>query len=231
MHCHSPNVQKHSFINSSFCIFVALLPNISSRLTLVGCDSPNDLKYYFTNSPGFCEQHFYTWSQILYDSLGKSKQHFDACDQMFYRLLNDSDHAWIILLAAILLGTMVTIILLMGSVYRGKDNVKETPKFKSDPDNPELTIKLLKQLNHNNKNPGSVYKYNNFPYIHPGYLDLDLRIKLVSIVTNSILAPQYRAGSQLGALYEAGGNDYATVTPEMVGVVSSAELNPNWVYK
>lgn len=92
--------------------------------------------------------------------------------------------------------------------------------------NPELTSKLIKQLIHNESNPGQVLTYNNFSEDHPGYLSLQQRTDLVSILRSSMLADQFRYGSSIGTLYVKNTYRHPTVTPEMAGVVLSAELNP-----
>jgi hypothetical protein len=90
-----------------------------------------------------------------------------------------------------------------------------------------LTSKLLRQLIHNTNNSRQVYTYNNFPLNHPGHLNLELRIKLVSIMRSSILADQFRYGSSSGIIYIKNTYRHPIVTPEMAGVVLSAESNPN----
>jgi hypothetical protein len=131
-----------------------------------------------------------------------------------------------------LLGIIVMIILLMANNSRS-NHIDLTQNEANEPanSNTELTNKLIKQLIHNSSNPRQVLTYNNFPVNHPGYLSSELRMKLVSIMRSSILADQYRYGSSIGTIYIKNTYRNPTVTPEMAGVVLSAELNPTWVYR
>jgi hypothetical protein len=91
----------------------------------------------------------------------------------------------------------------------------------------ELSLRLLRQVVHNQSNPNEHLNYRSFPADHGGHLNLELRMRLVSILRNSMLAGRYRYGSSLGVIYLRGTYECPVVTPEMAGVVLSAELNPN----
>lgn len=131
-----------------------------------------------------------------------------------------------------LLGIIVIIILLMANNSRS-NTIDLTQNEANEPanSNTDLTDKLLEQFIHNSSNPGQVLTYNNFPENHPGYLSLELRIKLVSIMRSSILADQYRYGSSLGTMYIKNTYRKPTVTTEMAGVVLIAESNPTQVHR
>ena len=91
----------------------------------------------------------------------------------------------------------------------------------------ELSVRLIRQVVHNQNNPNRRLNYQSFPEDHGGHLTTELRIKLVSILRSSMLAGNYRYGSSIGTIYIANTYRYPEVTPEMAGVVLSAELNPN----
>lgn len=133
-----------------------------------------------------------------------------------------------LIMGCFLLGIIIMIILLMTNNSRS-NSIDTTQREQNESGNSstKLTNKLLSQLIHNSNNSVQPLTYQNFPTNHPGYLDLSLRIKLVSIMRSSILADQYRYGSSVGTIYIKNSNDHPTVTPEMAGVVLSAELNPN----
>jgi hypothetical protein len=131
-----------------------------------------------------------------------------------------------------LLAIIVMIILFMTNNSRSNPmDLTQNGATESSNSNTELTSKLLRQLIHNSNNPRQDLTYNNFPVNHPGHLSLELRMKLVSIMRSSILADQYRYGSSMGTIYIKNTYRHTTVTPEMAGVVMSAELNPTWVYR
>ena len=96
----------------------------------------------------------------------------------------------------------------------------------NDP-NFDLTGKLVAQLLHNNENPQQPCTYVNFASNHSGHLDLERRIKLVSIIRSSTLADKYKFGSSLGIFYIKNTYRYPSVTPEMIGAVMSAESTSN----
>jgi hypothetical protein len=91
--------------------------------------------------------------------------------------------------------------------------------------NMELTSKLIDQLTHNISNINQVLSYNNFPTDHSGYLSLELRTKLVSILRSSIIADQYKYGSSIGTIYVKNTYRHPAVTSEMIGVVMGVEWN------
>lgn len=91
----------------------------------------------------------------------------------------------------------------------------------------ELSLRLLRQVVHNQSRPNQRLNYRSFPVGHGGHLNLELRIRLVSILRSSMLAGHYRYGSSVGTIYTVGTNNCPEVTPEMAGVVLSVELNPN----
>ena len=155
--------------------------------------------------------------------------HTDNC--YLLNVNQDIFKGWFIV-GCFLLAIIVMIILFMTNNSRSNPiDLTQNETNESDNSNTELTSKLLKQLIHNSNNPRQVLTYNNFPENHPGHLSLELRIKLVSIMRSSILADQYRYGSSVGTIYIKNTYRHTTVTPEMAGVVLSAELNPTWVYR
>ena len=156
-------------------------------------------------------------------------RHTDNC-----YLLNVNEYIfkeWFIM-GCFLLAIIVMIILFMTNNSRSNPmDLTQNGATESSNSNTELTSKLLRQLIHNSNNPRQVLTYNNFPVNHPGHLSLELRMKLVSIMRSSILADQYRYGSSMGTIYIKNTYRHTAVTPEMAGVVMSAELNPTWVYR
>lgn len=118
---------------------------------------------------------------------------------------------------------IVTIILLMQnnsiSEVDYNNNENNTRRYS----NTELTTRLIIQLRHNIDNPGCTLTYNRFPENHPGHLRLELRSKLVYILRTSMLSDQYKFGCTIGTIYKRGTYSYPEVSPEMAGVVLSAE--------
>ena len=98
------------------------------------------------------------------------------------------------------------------------DNISNQPRGRSY----DLTGKLLSQFLHNN-DYGQSLSYTSFPSNHPGHLDLQRRIRFVSIIRSSILADQYRFGSSLGTFYIKNTYRHPIITSEMIGVVMSEE--------
>lgn len=131
-----------------------------------------------------------------------------------------------------LLGTVIMIILLM-STNSTSNPMDLTQNAANEPidSNTELASRLFRQLRHNDENPSQTLAYNRFPENHPGHLNLELRKKLVSILRHSVIAHQFRYGSSIGTLYIKNTNTPPDATPEITGVVLSAELNPTWVYR
>lgn len=93
--------------------------------------------------------------------------------------------------------------------------------------NIDLSLKLIRQVIHNQSNPNQRLNYRSFPESHSGHLTIEQRVRLSCILRHSILADRYRFGSSLGTFYTAGTYNCPEVSPEMAGVVLSAELNPN----
>jgi hypothetical protein len=124
--------------------------------------------------------------------------------------------------------TLVAIIITIILMSRRSDSIGShhepilNTRIENNPDI-ELSIRLLKQVVHNQCNPRQPLRYNAFPVHHEGHLNLELRIRLVSILQRSILADKYRYGVSLGTVYEQGSYRYAEATPEMAGVVFSIE--------
>jgi hypothetical protein len=151
---------------------------------------------------------------------------FDACASIDKELLN-----------VYYLPLVFIVSIIITTIFMSQDSTNVSTEDLSDTiSNPlnltlELSLKMIHQLRHNYAHPNERYTYRNFPEGHAGHLDLRLRIKLVSIMRSSMHAPLYRYGSSLGTFYNAGTYDAPTATPEMAGIVLSAELNPNWVYR
>lgn len=122
-----------------------------------------------------------------------------------------------------LLGNIVIVILLMANNSRSNDlsfthNVDESNNSSYD-----LTGKLVAQLLYNNTNFTQAKNYLSFPLDHPGHLDLERRIRFVSILRSSNIAYKYRFGSSLGSLYIKNTYNHPVITAEIIGVVLAAE--------
>jgi hypothetical protein len=102
------------------------------------------------------------------------------------------------------------------TIYLGTVNEHYDPHL-------ELSRKLVRQVVHNQNNPNQRLNYQSFPEGHDGYLTLELRKRLVSILRSSVLADQYRFGSSVGTIYLRGTYKRPEATPEMAGVVFSVE--------
>jgi len=87
-----------------------------------------------------------------------------------------------------------------------------------------LTSLLLHQLDHNNTTPGRPVNYQNFPSNHPGHLNTEKKMKLVSIMRLTDRSGQYRFGSSVTNFYIKGTNDFPTVDDTMIGNVMSVEF-------
>ncbi len=107
----------------------------------------------------------------------------------------------------------------------GSNDLSFTHNVANEPDNhrPDLTSKLIAQLLHNNANSRQPRTYLNFPSDHPGHLNLEGRIGIVSSIRSSSLADNYRFGSSIGNLYIKNTYRHPIITAEMIGVVLSAE--------
>ena len=145
-------------------------------------------------------------------------------------LLNVTEYifnAWFIV-GCFLLGIIVINVLLMTDNSRSND-IPLTHNVANEPDRPkcELTGKLLAQLLHNNAHSIQPLTYLNFPSDHPGYLNLEARIRFVSIIRSSSLANEYRFGSSLGNIYIKNTYRHPIITTDMVAVVLSRESLPN----
>lgn len=92
----------------------------------------------------------------------------------------------------------------------------------NNPETPRLHNKLLAQFIHNTANPGQPLNYMSFPSSHLGHLNIEERVRLVSILRSSIIADQFRYGSSIGTLYIKNTYRYPTTSPEMIGVVMHA---------
>ena len=82
---------------------------------------------------------------------------------------------------------------------------------------------LLAQLLHNNGNPDRPLNYQNFPIDHPGHLNSEKKMRLVSIIRSSSISDQYRYGSSVGNFYIKSTYRYPNITPEIIGTVLEAE--------
>lgn len=91
----------------------------------------------------------------------------------------------------------------------------------------DLTLRLLAQLLYNNANPEQPRTYMHFPSDHSGHLNLEHRIRFVSIIRSSNLADNYRFGSSLGTIYMKNTYRYPIITASMIGAVLQAESASN----
>lgn len=103
------------------------------------------------------------------------------------------------------------------------DDVKSSPSNRKY----DLTGILVAQLLHNNANYKKPLDYMNFPSDHPGHLNIEKRIRFVSILRDSILADEYRFGSSISHMYIKKTIRHPKVTPEMIGVILHAESITN----
>lgn len=140
--------------------------------------------------------------------------------------INEDSFNQSLIVGCFLLGLLTINILLMSNNSRS-NNISSTHNVENEHHNPrcDLTSKLLAQLIHNNGNTGQPLTYLSFPSNHPGYLNLEARIRFVSIIRSSSLADRYRFGSSLGTLYIRGTHDHPHVSSDMIGVVLNAELS------
>ena len=127
------------------------------------------------------------------------------------------------IMGCFLLGIRAIITVFMNNNSRFNVQIPYDLENESDSPRHDLTRRLLAQLLHNNDNNTQPRTYVSFPLGHPGHLDLERRIRFVSIIRSSHLADNYRFGSSFGSLYVKNTYRYPTVTPEMVGVVLRAE--------
>lgn len=134
---------------------------------------------------------------------------------------------WFIM-GCFLSGIVVIYILLMMNGF-GSNNMSLPHNVANEPNNSsfELTRILVAQLLHNNADPSRPRSYNNFPQGHPGHLDLQKRIRLVSIIRSSCIADNYRYGSASGTMYVKYTYRNPTTSPDMIGVVISVEAGRN----
>ena len=125
------------------------------------------------------------------------------------------------------LGTILIIILCMSN-DSSSNHISLTGSETNESDNsetPRLHNKLLAQVIHN-QNTGQPLTYNNFPTGHLGHLNLEERIRLVSLMRSSYMAGQFRYGSSIGVFYIKNSYRYPITSPEMVGVVMSLTSVP-----
>ena len=146
-----------------------------------------------------------------------------------YYLLNLNEYIIneLFIVSCFLLGIIVTIILCMSNNSRSNDrSLTGTETNESDnSETPRLHVKLLAQVIHN-QNTGQPLTYNNFPSGHLGYLNLEERVRLISLMRSSLIADQFRYGSSIGIFYIKNTNRYPITSPEMVGVVMSLTSVP-----
>lgn len=146
-----------------------------------------------------------------------------------YYLLNLNEYIIneLFLVGCFLLGTIIILILCMSNNSRHNDRfVTGTETNESDnSETPRLHNKLLAQVIHN-QNTRQPLTYNNFPSGHLGYLNLEERTRLVSLMRSSCMADQFRYGSSIGTFYIKGTHRYPITSPEMVGVVMSLTSVP-----
>lgn len=86
-----------------------------------------------------------------------------------------------------------------------------------------LTRLITHQLVRNGANPQNPWPYNRFSEGHIGHLNMEYRIKLANILSQSHLANKYRIGCSAGVIYIKGSYDNPCVTEEMRQVVLNAE--------
>ena len=121
------------------------------------------------------------------------------------------------ILGCFLLGVLVICILLMSNNSLSSNiSITGNPVNVSGNRDNELAIKLLAQLSHNSLNSTRPLTYSSFPTDHVGYLNLDQRIRFVSIIRTSYFADQYRFGSSVGNMYVKNSNRHPIVTIDMV---------------
>jgi hypothetical protein len=89
--------------------------------------------------------------------------------------------------------------------------------------NIELSLRLVRQLVHNQNNPNQRLNYRSFPEGHGGHLIIEQTIRLSCILRHSVIANDYRFGRSLGTIYTAGTYSFPETSPEMAGVVLRAE--------
>lgn len=130
----------------------------------------------------------------------------------------------LLIVGCFLLGNIVIVILLMADNSRSNDlSFTHNVIKESNNSSYDLTGKLVAQLLYNNANITQAKTYLNFPSDHPGHLDLERRIRFVSIIRSSNIAHKYRFGSSLGNLYIKNTYHHPVINAEMIGVVLAAE--------
>lgn len=151
----------------------------------------------------------------------------EQIDSYTFKLDNYIFNEWFIV-GCFLGAIIVTIILLMANNSRS-NYIDLTDDTADEPSNNRyiITHKLVAQLGHNNENPRQPLNYKDFPSNHPGYLNLEQRIRLVSIIRSSIMADEFRFGSSLGTFYIKNTYKKPFATPEMIGVVIHGESISN----
>ena len=145
-------------------------------------------------------------------------------------ILNINENIFIqwFIVGCLLLGIIFIYIWLMANNSTTSDR-SLSHNAANEPDNRRyhLSNKLLSQLLHNNANSGQHLNYKNFPSNHTGYLNLEERMRLVSIVRSSIIADQYRYGSSIGNFYIKNTYHHPIITPDIIGIVLHAESVSN----
>lgn len=122
-----------------------------------------------------------------------------------------------------LLGIIIISIVLMSN--NSNYNSRITHILTGEPYNPgdKIGHLLMAQLIHNNNNPNRPLNYQGFTSNHPGHLNTEKKIRLVSIIRSSSISDQYRYGSSIANFYIKDTNDFPAVTTEMIGIVLAAE--------
>ena len=142
-------------------------------------------------------------------------------DSYLLEIMVNNVNSWFIV-GCFTLGIIINI-LFMSNNSTSNNRYLTNVGNETDNSNYRLSNILLAQILHNNANPTQPLTYVNFPINHFGHLNLEKQIRLVSILRSSFLADQYRFGTSLGKFYVKNTYRHPSITPEMVGVVLSAE--------